>query len=92
MKISFFSRPKPRQFNYKPIYYDKKKEEQEKLREKMGLSDKLGTEERIRARMRYQWERKKEKTKRSRAERNRLLIYLAIIVLLIYLLYFGKVV
>ena len=35
--ISFFKCPKPRQFNYKPLYYDPKKEEwEEKKRRVLG--------------------------------------------------------
>ncbi len=90
MKTSMFHRPKPRQFNYKPVYYNPKEDEMEAKRKAMGLSENMNSEERIRARLRYQWEKKREKAKVRRQQNTRIILYIAVIAALIYMIYSGK--
>lgn len=86
-----FSRPKPRQFNYKPVYYNPKEDEIEEKRRVMGLSENMSREDRIRARLRYQWDRKREKAKQRRWQGIRIMIYIAVIAFLIYFIYAGEI-
>jgi hypothetical protein len=63
MKITFYKRPKPRQFNYKPLYYDQEKEEAEerkKFREGLNSDD---PKERLRNEIRRRWKRDKAPAK-----------------------------
>ncbi len=57
MNIVFFRRPKPRPFNYKPIYYDPEKEEEQERKKALGLIEEKDSHERIRAGMRRHWRR-----------------------------------
>ncbi len=39
MRIVFFKRPLPKKFEYNPIYYNERKEELEKRRKKLDMTD-----------------------------------------------------
>ena len=55
MKIVFFKKPKIRQFNYKPLYYDPEKEEAEERRKaRLGLQSD-DPRERMRSEIRRKW-------------------------------------
>lgn len=47
MNLKFLHRPKPRQFNYKPLYYDEHKEELEKLKRRYSDDEKNDYSNRI---------------------------------------------
>jgi hypothetical protein len=57
MNIVFFKRPKPKPFNYRPIYFDPEKEEAEDRKKALGLSEDTDPRERMRAGMRRSWRR-----------------------------------
>jgi hypothetical protein len=78
MQFKMFHRPKPRQFNYKPIYFDPEKEKKQAAKEEMGE---------LRAKFR-------EETRRvsqfgSNRKKINLTIYLVIIALLLYFIFFS---
>ncbi len=78
MQFKMFHRPKPRQFNYNPIYFDPEKEKKQAEKEEIGE---------LRAKFR-------EETKRvSQVGSNRkginLAIYFVIIALLLYFIFFS---
>lgn len=87
MALTFFKTPKHKQFNYRPLFYDKKKEEREKL-QKTALEEKgQDYEQALRDRMRMRWKRNAG-AKDKKATNQRLVIILVVIFLLFYLVFF----
>jgi hypothetical protein len=87
MALTFFKTPKNKVFNYKPLYYDKRKEEREKrLKSALeeGGDDYAGA---LRERMQMRWKRNTG-VKDRRASQQRLVIIVFIIGLLFYLIFF----
>jgi hypothetical protein len=87
MNIFFFKRPKPRPFNYRPIYYDPEKEEAENRKKALEGSNGKDPRERMRAEIRRKW-----KVERKSAERKhdlfRVFFYIAVALFAIYLIFF----
>lgn len=81
-----FRTAKPRQFSYKPVFFDQEKEELEKRRKEMGLSDKDISREQLRTKLDIAW-RSKEKRKIQRNSTLSILITLFVILLLLYLIF-----
>jgi hypothetical protein len=87
MKITFFSRARPRRFDYKPMYYDQEKEEAEERRkqiEKLGEGD---AREKLRADIHRHWRTERAYTDNS-YKVIRTILYLFVIILAIYLIFF----
>ena len=91
MPIRFFYLPKGRQYNYKPRFYDERKEELEKR--KRRIDRELGLDEasqgdvyvpRIKGEMRKHL---KVRKKARKASSTRMLIILAVLLLITYLLF-----
>ena len=61
--IGFFKIPKPRQFNYKPVFYDANKEElkerEQVIKQELGLTDENDPRVSIRNRIRREYNRKR---------------------------------
>lgn len=55
MRFVWFRTPKPKQFNYKPRYYDEEKERLEQRKAELGLSTDLSHHEGLRLQMRKRW-------------------------------------
>ncbi|OYT12815.1 MAG: hypothetical protein B6I19_08280 [Bacteroidetes bacterium 4572_114] len=85
MKIVFFKTPKPKQFDYKPRYYDEEKERKEKRRKEMEQSGQ-GDTSFMRSEIDRRW-RTIDRKNRNKARGINLLIYLAIIALLVYFIF-----
>ncbi|MHC1774058.1 MAG: hypothetical protein AB9834_01475 [Lentimicrobium sp.] len=85
MKIVAFKTRKPRQFNYKPLFYDKQKEEMEERLRKYSEPEQPDVN-RLRSKIRQTW-RVKEK-KNFRLSRMTMYVYLAGAILLIYFIFF----
>ncbi len=85
MKIVFFKTPKPKQFDYKPRYYDEEKERKEKRRKEMEQSGQ-GDTSFMRSEIDRRW-RTIDNKNRNKARGINLLIYLAIIALLVYFIF-----
>jgi type VI protein secretion system component VasF len=88
MAITFFKTPRNKQFNYKPVYWDKKKEEREKrLRSAMDeVSDTKSYADALRERMEMRW--KRTSGARTRKSSNlRLVAVFAALVLVFYYLF-----
>lgn len=86
MALTFFKTPKNKQFNYKPVYWDKAKEERDK-RLKTALED-TGKDyaEALRERMELRW--KRSTGARSRRNSNlRLIAVLVVIGLVFYYIF-----
>ncbi len=88
MAITFFKTPKNKQFDYKPIYYDAKKEEMEQKYGKGGKkSGEAGYEEELRGRMQARWRRNSAKTEASISNKRLLLIIFALAFALYFLFF-----
>lgn len=85
MKIVAFKTRKPKQFNYKPLYYDKKKEEMEERLKKYSNPEQQITE-RMRARIKETW-RVKEGRNNLTSKRT-LYIYVIASLIIIYFIFF----
>jgi cation transport ATPase len=83
LKFSLLKTEKPKQFEYKPRYYDPEKEAIEQKRKEMGLSDQQTHSEQLRARMQHEWNRRKERQRRQRNNTIKLLIFIALVVLML---------
>lgn len=78
MQFKMFHRPRPRQFNYKPIYYDPSKDADQPQSK---------DDEKLRVKFRHEVERN---SRRGLRRKNiNITIYLVIIVLLIYFIFFS---
>lgn len=87
MAITFFKTPKNKRFNYRPLYYDQKKEEREKRLKSALEDDSTDYEEALRDRMRMRWKRSAG-SRDKRASRQRLVVIIFVIALLFYLVFF----
>ncbi len=87
MALTFFKIPHNRKYNYRPVYYDKKKEEREN-REKAALErDSENYEKALRDRLQTRWKRTSGARSR-RASNQRLVIIFVVMFLLLYLIFF----
>ncbi|MBU2651205.1 MAG: hypothetical protein KKA81_09750 [Bacteroidetes bacterium] len=92
MKITFFRRIKPRQFDYKPIYWDPEKEEDEERKQRIRrASGEGGSTEDLKSDLRYnidrQWRRGKHQEKKG-VDSIRFIIYLFFAFFIIYMIFF----
>jgi len=87
MKIFMFRTPKPKRFNFKPRYYDPDKEEIEKRKYDLGITDSDDPEIRLRAEMKKKW-RNEARTSRRKSDLQRTLFFIVIIALLVYIIFF----
>lgn len=87
MALTFFKTPSNKKFHYRPVYYDQKKEEREKLFQPAVGQDPAEYGEALRERMRMRWKRNAGSNERK-SSRQRLIIILAVMILLTYLLFF----
>ncbi|MCU0370025.1 MAG: hypothetical protein MUC31_01310 [Bacteroidales bacterium] len=87
MNIVFFKRPRPRQFNYQPLYYDPAKEEAEERKKARNSAQEGDIKEHMRAEIRRKW-----KIDRNQSARNnqmpRIIIYVIFSLFIIYFLFF----
>lgn len=88
MAITFFKTPKNKKFNYRPLFYDQKKEEREQ-RMKTALEEGSDDyEAALRARMQMRWKRSAG-SRDKKLSNQRLVIILVVIFLLFYLVFFS---
>ena len=88
MKIVFFSRPKARQYDYKPRYYDQKKDEREQRRKELGLADNEGGKRAMfMGELQKRWRGDGYK-KDKEGRRKRIMIYMIIIAFATYYIFF----
>ncbi len=85
MKIVAFKTRKPKQFNYKPLFYDKKKEEMEERLKKYAEPEQQ-LAERMRMKMKETW--RVRDTKNNLISKRTLYLYLIGVILIIYFIFF----
>lgn len=87
MKIVFFNRPKARQFDYKPRYYDVEKDKREQRKKELGLGDNEASKQAMfNGELKSRW-RSDNKVEKERTRR-RTVIYIVFIAFVIYYLFF----
>lgn len=88
MKLIGFKTAKPRQFNYKPVFYNQEQEEFEKrIRESRLAAEQPLESERLRDKMRQSWKIKEQRERKQAGIRN-LMIAAFLILLLVYFIFF----
>jgi hypothetical protein len=91
MKFVFFSRPKPRQFNYKPIYYDPAKEEAEVRRKSRSSLQAGDPREHLRSEIRRKWKIDRSETDKKN-KLIRIVFYIIIAAFSIYIIFFTDLI
>ena len=87
MALTFFKTPKNKQFSYRPVYYDHKKEEREKRLKTAIEENPDNVEAGLRERMDMRW-RRMSRTNDRRASNQRLIIIVVAFLLIAYLIFF----
>jgi len=89
MNIVFFKRPKPRSFNYRPIYYDPVKEEAEERKKARNSTREGDLKEHMRAEIRRKWRGERNETDK-RNQVVRIFFYFIFASFLIYVIFFTE--
>ncbi|MFO7977752.1 MAG: hypothetical protein R6U64_03760 [Bacteroidales bacterium] len=87
MAITFFKTPKNKKYNYRPLFYDEKKEEREKRMKSALEEGDDNYEQALRDRIQMRWKRSSS-VKDRKASNQRLIIIFVVIGLLFYLALF----
>lgn len=87
MNFFFFKRPKPRQFNYRPLYYDPEKEQAEERKKALSSLHDGDPRERMRAEIRRRWKVERKATNK-RDQLFRMFFYIIFASFAIYLIFF----
>ncbi len=82
-----FKTPKPRQFNYRPLFYDKQEDEFEQKLRKIRENAPEDSASKLRKQMDETWKRRKTIPKKNKSLKS-LLIAIAILLMLLYLVFF----
>jgi len=91
MNFFFFRRPKPRTFNYRPMYYDPAKEEAEQRKKALNSLQDGDLREHMRSEIRRRWKvERKDSAKKKYLFR--MLFYIIFAVFAIYLIIFTDMV
>lgn len=84
MRLVFLKFNKPRQFDYKPRFYDPKKEEMAERLRQMGGTSSAG--EAVREKIRMKWHSEGDDSRHKKA-RSGMLIYVLIVLMLLYIIF-----
>lgn len=87
MRIVFFSRPKPKQFIYRPRYWDERKEELDRIQKKYAGTDVPEGSDALREQLSRRWRRKIDKDTRKKTSSMMMLVYLVIAALLAWFIF-----
>jgi len=87
MALTFFKTQKNKQFRYRPLYYDPKKEEREKRLKTAVEENPDNVEAGLRERMDMRW-RRMSRTNERKASNQRLIIIIIVLSLIAYLVFF----
>ena len=85
MKIVAFKTGKPKSFNYRPLFYDKKKEEMEERLKRYTKPEEVESE-RLKLKIRESW-RRRDNSNRQTSQRT-FYIYIIAAILLLYFIFF----
>ncbi len=87
MAITFFKTPRNKKYDYRPVYYDAKKEEREKRLKTAYEEGGDKYEQALRDRIQMRWKRGSA-ARDKRASNQRLVIIMVVIFMLAYLVFF----
>lgn len=91
MKLVFFSRPKNRKFDYKPLYYDQEKEAREQRKRELGLeSGEKDHRSFYRGELQRNW--RSNKATYDKSKRPRTMMYFILVLVSIYFIFFTDIV
>lgn len=90
MKLVFFKRPKNKQFDYKPIYFDQEKEEREQRKRELGIDGKKDHRSFYKGELQRNW--RSNKVAREKTSRMRSMIYLIFLLFAVYYIFFTDIV
>ena len=89
MRFIMFRTPKPKQFSYKPRYYDEDKERLEQRKAELGYDSKLSHSESLRLQISKRWHRGSSETGSSSLTRLIYYLFYAIVIVGgIYVIFF----
>jgi hypothetical protein len=87
MKISFFRTPSPKQFSYRPRYWNERKEQLDQIRARYAGKEGQDSAEKVKERIAMRWGRRLDQKTRKKSSALTLLIYLLIIALLVWFIF-----
>jgi len=90
MKITVFKRHKAKQFEYRPLYYDARKEELEQIQQQYTNPEEAQKTEAIRERITRRWEIHRNHKGKTKNTNHRLVLYLIIIGFITYVVFFTE--
>jgi len=90
MKISFFKTAQPKEFTYRPLYYNERKEELEKIKRAVAAEQSSDPTERVKVQLERSWRERRDRRQTRGSSPVRLLVYLAALAMLIYFMFFYR--
>ncbi len=87
MALTFFKIPRNKKYNYRPVYYDKKKEEREKRNKAVSEDDPEAYAAALKDRLDLRWKRTAGARSRK-ASNQRLILILVVMFLLLYIIFY----
>lgn len=87
MALTFFKIPRNKKYNYRPVYYDKKKEEMEKRNKAVSEDDPEAYAAALKDKLDLRWKRTAGARSRK-ASNQRLVIILVVMFLLLYIIFY----
>jgi hypothetical protein len=90
MKISFFKTAQPKEFSYRPLYYNERREELEKIKRAVAMEKSSDPGERVKVQLERSWRDRRDRRRTGGSSPVRLLTYLAALAMLIYFIFFYK--
>jgi hypothetical protein len=89
MNIVFFKRPQPKKFDYKPLYYNERKDELDQRKKRMEITDSEEKKEAIKSEIHYRWGlHRKSKGKGSLT--NIIFYFVALVIIIMFVYYLLK--
>ncbi len=87
MALTFFKIPRNKKYEYRPVYYDKKKEERKKREKAVSQDDPDAYAAALRDRLNTRWKRTSGERSRK-ASNQRLIIIFVVMFLLLYIVFY----
>ena len=87
MALTFFKIPRNKKYEYRPVYYDKKKEEREKREKAVSSDDPDAYADALRDKLHMRWKRTAGERTRK-ASNQRLIIIFVVMFLLLYIIFY----
>ena len=87
MALTFFKIPRNKKYNYRPVFYDKKKEEREKRNKAVSENDPEAYAAALKDKLDLRWKRTAGARSRK-ASNQRLVIILVVMFLLLYIIFY----